>query len=129
MKKGTRGDEGAGAAGGGGGAVREKRPHQGDGPKFLTAKEVAARYHQPISWVYGCLTLPRRKIGKYLVFREDELEEFELTWRKATGSYRGYLTKKQQGITGEKVVTHNSPQSTESTERSKFVLKFDFAEE
>lgn len=66
-------------------------------PKYLTAQDVADRYGLTRKWVYGCRTLPRRKVGKYLMFREDELEEFEKTWQKATPSHRTYQTKKETG--------------------------------
>ncbi len=45
--------------------------------RYLTASEVAERYGRTLGWVYRCEKLPRRKVGKYLVFREDELESFE----------------------------------------------------
>ncbi len=45
--------------------------------RYLTAQEVAERYGLTLAWVYRCKKLPRRKVGKYLVFREDELESFE----------------------------------------------------
>lgn len=66
--------------------------------RFLTAREVAERYGQRLSWVYGCRSLPRRKVGKYLIFREDELEDFELSWQKATPSYRTFRTKREFAI-------------------------------
>lgn len=45
--------------------------------RYLTAEEVAERYGRSVGWVHRCKKLPRRKIGKYLAFREDELEKFE----------------------------------------------------
>ncbi len=45
--------------------------------RYLTAVEVAERYGMTLGWVYRCKKLPHRKVGKYLVFREDELEKFE----------------------------------------------------
>ncbi len=46
--------------------------------KYLSAKQVAERYGLTVQWVWKCKALPRRKVGKYLMFREDELERFEL---------------------------------------------------
>lgn len=98
--------------------------------RYLTAKQVAARYGQRLSWVYGCRTLPRRKVGKYLVFREDELEEFEKRWQKATPSYRTYTFQLQSGLLParddrpENLKSHNDPQS-EEVERPKFKLLMD----
>src|SRR5262245_432521 len=45
--------------------------------RYLTAAQVAERYGLTLNWVYGCRSLPRRKIGKYLRFRLDELEIWE----------------------------------------------------
>lgn len=56
-----------------------------DAPKYLTAQQVADRYGMSIRWVYGCRSLPRRKLGKSLRFLESELE----TWEKRhTGNTR-----------------------------------------
>jgi len=46
-------------------------------PKYLSAAQVAKRYGLTTNWVYGCRSLPRRKVGKYLRFLESELEEWE----------------------------------------------------
>ena len=74
------------------------KPKTVEKPRYLSAQEVAERYGLTVSWVYGCRTLPRRKVGKYLRFREDELEEFEKSWQKATPSYRTYRTKAELNI-------------------------------
>ena len=58
--------------------------------RYLSAKEVAERYGRTVGWVHRCLKLPRRKMGKYLVFREDELEDFE-QYRKGQG--RGFFIR------------------------------------
>ncbi len=54
---------------------------EGDGREvvFLSVKDVAARYNRTRYWVYHCKALNpyRRKIGKYLMFLEDDLREFE----------------------------------------------------
>lgn len=49
----------------------------GKEPRFLTAKQVAARYGRSLKWVYENRTIPRRKIGKFVMFREDELDAWE----------------------------------------------------
>lgn len=45
--------------------------------KYLSAEDVALRYGRTVGWVQRCKMLPKRKAGKFLVFREDELERFE----------------------------------------------------
>lgn len=59
------------------------------GKKFLTAKEVAARYGMSLFWVYHCPEMQeiRRKIGKrHVVWAIEDLEVLERTDRdKATG--------------------------------------------
>lgn len=103
--------------------MAKPRPAEKPKHKFLTAKQVADRYGQSLKWVYGCLTLPRRKVGKYLVFREGELEEFEKSWQKATPSYRTYQTKKELGISA----SHNGwvfPPEKLGEERREFKLLF-----
>lgn len=79
---------------------RKEQPQE-----YLTAKEVAARYGQKLRWVYNCTSLPRRKVGRKLVFRKDELLEFEMTWKRATPSYRTFQTMKELGVT----VSDNGP--------------------
>jgi hypothetical protein len=78
---------------------RKPTPKPPDGPRYLTAKQVAERYGQKLRWVYNCTTLPRRKVGRKLVFREDELLEFEMTWKRATPSFRTFQTMKELGKT------------------------------
>lgn len=75
-----------------------------DQPVFLSARQVAERYGLTVRWVYGCRTLPRRKAGKFLVFRLDELEEFEKSWQKATSSYRTYQTKRELGTASHNIL-------------------------
>lgn len=97
-------------------------------PKYLTVQEVADRYGLTKSWVYGCRTLPRRKVGKYLRFREDELEQFEKSWQQSTPSHRVYRTKMEQGITGWEPETHNTTERSYPQDEQKpreFVLMFD----
>ncbi len=55
--------------------------------RLLTAQEVADRYRLRLQWVYGCRSLPRRKVGRYLRFLESELETWE---KRQTGSGRVY---------------------------------------
>lgn len=101
---------------------------QPQGPRFLNAQQVADRYGLTVKWVYGCRTLPRRKVGKYLVFREDELEQFEKSWQQATPSHRVYMTKLQQGITGNEAESHNTSERYTRMDEQKpreFVLMFD----
>lgn len=104
---------------------RKKKPEE----TFLTSEEVAARYGQKRRWVYNCTTLPRRKVGRKLVFRLDELLEFETTWKRATPSYRTFQTMKELG----KTVSDNSencwvetPEKPErkSRKKLKYPLKF-----
>ena len=45
--------------------------------RYLTAQQVADRYNLTLQWVYGCRSLPRRKVGKYLRFLESDLEIWE----------------------------------------------------
>lgn len=107
-----------------------KKKEPAKGPRFLSAQEVADRYGLSRRWVYDCRTLPRRKVGKYLVFREDELEEFEMTWKKTTPSHRGFVTKKEMGIAAsdnnqESWVNPPEPNPQKPKEK---VLMFDFEE-
>ncbi len=45
--------------------------------KYLSAHDVAERYGRPVTWVYSCKKIPRRKVGKYLMFLESDLSLFE----------------------------------------------------
>ncbi len=60
-------------------------------PKYLTPKQVAARYGMTVKWVYGCRSLPRRKIGRYVRFLQEELE----IWEKRHTSKRTTYTFNQ----------------------------------
>jgi hypothetical protein len=71
-------------------AFRRKKLEAPDGVRYLSAADVAERYGRPLQWVYKCEKLPKRKIGKYLVYREDELEIFE-EYRKGQG--RGFFIR------------------------------------
>ncbi len=55
--------------------------------RYLTAQQVADRYNLSLQWVYGCRSLPRRKVGKYLRFLESDLIDWE---KRQTGSGRVY---------------------------------------
>lgn len=63
-------------------------PLKFDGLTLLTAEEVAKRYGRPVQWVYRCKMLPKRKAGKFVYFRVDDLERFEI-YRNTDPSVRG----------------------------------------
>lgn len=93
--------------------------------RYLSSKEVAARYGLTVEWVYGCRSLPRRKVGRYLRFLESDLEVWE---RRQTGSGRVYpfhIQENTKVMTKEKDIhsapSHNSLQSG----GQEFVLLFD----
>jgi hypothetical protein len=54
--------------------------------KILTAEQVAEKFGQPVTWVY-CQTrrrtphgMPFRKVGKYLLFEESEIDDWFLNF-------------------------------------------------
>lgn len=53
-------------------------------PRYLNSKQVAARYGHAPSWPRHCADLRRiaRKVGKNLMWREDELEALETADRQ-----------------------------------------------
>ncbi len=63
--------------------------------RYLSAKDVAERYGRPLKWVYKCKDLPRRKIGKYLTYREDELEKFE---KRRNSASRGFIIRRDAKV-------------------------------
>lgn len=78
------------------------------GAIYLTIEEVAARYGRPVKWVYRCkgLNKYRRHAGKYLVFRLQDLIEFEEARSKTEN--RGFSVKVmrphvERAVTGKPV--------------------------
>ncbi len=96
--------------------------------RYLTAQQVADRYHLTLQWVYGCRSLPRRKIGKYLRFLESDLED----WEKMVGGtvrtygFHAFHPKEVKLRSGRysQVPSHNSL----NRNTGEFVLLFDISE-
>jgi len=53
-----------------------------DDTSLLTPEDVARKFQVPLTWVYGCVrgrtkhVMPHVKIGRYLRFEEDAVQEF-----------------------------------------------------
>lgn len=100
-----------------------------DKPKFLTALQVAERYGLTVDWVYGCKELQqyKRKVGKYVMYAESDLEKFEdyrEQWPRTPSS------GKKPGSQGYPIKQRLMRLKQESTEAKKnkpkrFKLKFD----
>lgn len=95
-----------------------------ESPKYLTAQQVADRYGMNIRWVYGCRSLPRRKLGKSLRFLESDLE----TWEKRhTGNTRVFTFHHFE--TTAVIRKHRDyPPATRGKDGEAFALLFDMEE-
>lgn len=92
-------------------------------PRFLSAKEVAERYHLPMRWVYDCRSLPRLKIGRYLRFLESDLEIWE---RRQTGTGRVYPFHHSENTEVRTKLKGYQRELEKKAEGGEFVLQFDF---
>ncbi len=80
--------------------------------RYLTAQQVADRYNLSLQWVYGCRSLPRRKVGKYLRFKESDLEQWEKRHNETSRTYGFYSVDNtkdiQQHYDIRRATSHNS---------------------
>ncbi len=90
--------------------------------RYLSAKEVAERYGLSVNWVYGCRTLPRRKVGKYLRFLESDLEQWEKKLPESIRTFNWHLVE-PVGV-GVRSMSHKH-NSDRYDEDGKLVLSFD----
>jgi predicted DNA-binding transcriptional regulator AlpA len=90
--------------------------------RYLTAKDVAERYGLSIRWVYSCLTLPRRKVGRYLRFLESDLEIWEKRQAPSSRVY-GFHIFESKPIIGKPRVRFTKKEIEQ--EKKGFELQFD----
>jgi hypothetical protein len=77
------------------GATRVPNP---DDTSLLTPEDVARKFQVPVTWVYACVrgrtkhVMPHVKIGRYLRFEEDAVQDFMAANR------RGYRRAKSHDV-------------------------------
>ncbi len=93
--------------------------------RYLTAQQVADRYNLSLQWVYGCRSLPRRKIGKYLRFLESDLEVWEKRHTETSRTYGFYSTDNTKDIQQHYDIHRGASHNSILSRGQEFALLFD----